>query len=86
MTKNRATTSKGRSYEEIAEYWDKHDVGEVWDRTELVELKVDIRSEKHYYRLDRELSECVNEIAQSRGVSAEALINLWIREKVLGYH
>ena len=86
MTKNRATTAKGRSYEEIGEYWDKHDVGEVLDRTEPVELEVDIRSEKRYYHLDRELSERVNAIAQSRGVSPEALINSWIREKVQGDH
>ena len=82
MSRNRASISKGQSYEEIGEYWDEHDVNEVWDRTKPAEIEVDIRSQKRYYSLERGLSERVNEIAKARGVSPETLVNLWIQEKV----
>lgn len=82
MSKNRASISKGRSYLEIGDYWSEHDLGEVYDQTKPVEIDVDIRSQKHYYSLERSLSERVSAIAKTRGVSPETLINLWIGEKV----
>lgn len=37
------------SYVEAAEDWDSHDLGDVWEKTEAVEIDVDLRSEKFYY-------------------------------------
>ena len=82
MNRNRASISKGRSYAEIGEYWDSHDLAEVFDQTKPVEIEVEIRSQKHYYSLERRLSDQVTAIAKTRGVSPETLVNLWIREKV----
>ncbi len=82
MSRNRASISNGQSYQEIGEYWDEHDAGEVWGLTTPAELEVEIRSQRRYYSLERGLSERVNEIAKARGVSPETLINLWIQEKV----
>jgi len=48
MSKNRKSISQGRSYQEIGEYWDKHDLAEVWGQTEPVEVEVAIRTEKRY--------------------------------------
>lgn len=82
MNRNRASISKGRSYAEIGEYWDSHDLAEVFDQTKPVEIEVEIRSQKHYYSLERRLSDQGTAIAKTRGVSPETLVNLWIREKV----
>jgi len=82
MSSDRASISKGRSYEEVGEYWDEHDASEVWDQGAPVEFEVDIKSQKRYYPLERGLSERVNEIARARGVSPETLVNLWIQERV----
>jgi len=46
MNKNRGSISEGRSYQEIGEYWDAHDLAEVWDQTEPVEVEVVVRTEK----------------------------------------
>lgn len=80
------STKRAREYgstpAEIGEYWDDHDLGEIWDETEPVEIAVDLRSERHYYSIERSLSERVHQIAEARGVSSETLVNLWLQEKV----
>lgn len=82
-SKNITSISKAASYEEIAEYWDTHDLTDVWDQTKPVEFEVDIQSEKRYYPLERDIAEEVNKIARVRGVAVETLLNLWIKEKIV---
>jgi hypothetical protein len=82
MSDHEASISKGRSYEEIGDYWDSHDLSEVWEKTEPVEFEVDLKSERFYYPIERSLSDQVARIAHERGVSPETLVNLWIQEKV----
>jgi hypothetical protein len=82
MSVHKASTSQGRSYEEIGEYWDIHDASEAWDRGEPVEIEFDIKSERRYYPIEKSLSKRLNQIAAAQGVSAETLINLWLQEKV----
>ena len=82
MSRNKSSLSKARSYEEMGAYWDEHDLGDVWDRTQPVEFEVDLKSVKHYYPVDRTLSDKVTRIAREQGISPETLVNLWIQEKV----
>lgn len=82
MARSRSSISKARSYREIGEFWDTHDLAEVWEQTQPVEFKVDIQSEVTYYPLDVTLSARVRSIAKQRGVSPETLLNLWVQEKV----
>ena len=82
MNKGRSTVSQGKSYNEIGDFWDAHDLSDFWDQTEKVEFEVDIKSEITYYSLDKKLSEQIQSIAQRRGVSADTLINLWVQEKL----
>ncbi len=69
-------------YEEIGEYWDTHDAGEAWDKGEPVEFEIDIKSERRYYPVEKTLSQKLNQIARAQGVSAEALINRWLWERI----
>ncbi len=82
MRKSRSTISKAKSYKEIGNFWDTHDLSDYWDQTREVEIEVDIKSEVTYYALDKTLSEQIHSIAQKRGVSADTLINLWVQEKL----
>jgi hypothetical protein len=82
MTKGRRSLSKAKSYKEIGDFWDTHDLSDFWDQPKKVELGVDIKSEIIYYSLDKKLAEKVQSIAQRRGVSADTLINLWVQEKL----
>jgi hypothetical protein len=82
MNKNRSSLSKARSYKEIGDFWDTHDLSEFWDRTKSARFEVDIESEVTYYALDSVLSKKVRTIAHKRGVSADTLLNLWVQEKL----
>jgi hypothetical protein len=82
MRKNKRTISKARTYKEIGEFWDTHDLSDFWEQTKRVKFEVDIQSEITYYSLDKKLAEQVQSIAHRRGVSTDPLINLWVQEKL----
>jgi len=82
MRKGESSISNAKSYKEIGEFWDIHDLSDFWDQTKRVKFEVDIESEITYYSLDKKLAEEVQVIAQKRGISADTLINLWVQEKV----
>ncbi len=82
MKKTKASLSEGQSYEEIGLYWDEHDLSEVWDQTKPADFEVDLKSLKHYYPIERVLSDKLTQMAREQGVSPETLVNLWIQEKV----
>jgi len=84
MKDDRSSISQADSYRKIGEFWDTHDVTDYWDATEPVEFEVEIQSETRYYALDRELAGRMQQIAGSRGIAAETLLNLWVQEKVTG--
>lgn len=82
MVRSRSSISKARSYKEIGEFWDTHDLGDYWDQTKPVEFEVDIKSEAIYYAVEPKLSAKISRIAKKRGVPAETLLNLWLKEKL----
>lgn len=82
MTKSKSSISKANSYQEIGEFWDTHDLNDYWDQTKPVEFEVDIQSEAIYYPVESKLSAKISSIAKQRGVSPEALLNLWLQEKL----
>ena len=82
MNRSKSSLSKARSYKEIGEFWDAHDLADFWDRTKSVKFEVDIQSEVTYYALDSKLSKKVRSIAKKRGVSPDTLLNLWVQEKL----
>ena len=82
MSEGKSTISEARSYREIAEFWDTHDLSDYWDQTEPVEFEVDIQSEATYYAVERQLSQGLAKAADERGVSAETLLNIWVQEKL----
>ena len=82
MVRSKGSISKARSYKEIGEFWDTHDLGDYWDQTKPVEFEVDIKSEAVYYAVEPKLSAKTSRIAKKRGVPAETLLNLWLKEKL----
>ncbi len=82
MHEGRTSISKARSYKEIGEFWDTHDLADYWEQTQPVEFELDIQSEVTYYPLEVTLADKVRAMAKQRGVSSEALLNLWVKEKL----
>jgi hypothetical protein len=56
MRKYKGLISKAKSYKEIGEFWDTHDLTEFWDQTKKTSFEVDIESEVTYYSLDKRLA------------------------------
>ena len=79
MAENKSSISKKKSYREIGEYWDSHDLP---DDSKEVQFSVELNSDVHYFALENVLSARLREIASKRGVSTETLVNLWLQEKV----
>lgn len=80
----RSSISNATSYEEIGEFWDEHDTADYWDQTYPVEFTINLgpKSKVTYYGIDKRLSEKIRAVAESRGMSAEKLLNLWVQEKL----
>jgi hypothetical protein len=82
MTENKSSISKAESYQATGDYWDAHDLGEVWDKTKEADFQVDLQSSIFYYAVENSLSSKLHSIARQKGVSAETLVNLWLQEKI----
>lgn len=74
----KSSISKARSYKEIGEFWDTHDLGDYWDQTKPVEFEVDIKSEAVYYAIEPKLSAKISRIREKTrracGDSVESVV------------
>jgi len=82
MRKHKSSISKAKSYREIGEFWDTHDLSEYWERTKAAGFRINIQSEVTYYALDNELSSKIRALSKQKGISADTLLNLWVQEKL----
>jgi hypothetical protein len=74
-------TKHFQNLEEAGQFWDSHDSADYEKNMADVECEIDIKRRTFLVPLDRDLYRKVQSIAQKKGVSAEALLNMWILEK-----
>ena len=82
MKTSRSSVAKARSYAEIGEFWDEHDLSDFWGKTRKVRFDVVVEPEATYYPIERGLSEKIQSVARKHGVSSDALVNLWLEQKI----
>ncbi|MFZ2071467.1 MAG: CopG family antitoxin [Halobacteriota archaeon] len=83
MTKNKSEKlPRFRSLDELVKFFDTHDLGEYWTEMPDAHFEVDIKRKRHLFALDSELANKVIEIAKTRKISSETLINAWLKEKI----
>jgi len=82
MRKNKSSISKARSYVEIGEFWDQHDLSDFWGKSKKVKFDVVLEPEATYYPVEKSLSEKIQSVASKQGVSSNALVNRWLEQKV----
>ena len=70
------------SIEELARFWDSHDLMDYWDQTREASFEVDIQRRMFLTALEPGLAKKLTECARKQGVSTETLINVWLTEKV----
>ncbi len=78
----RSSISKARTYAEMGDFWDEHDLSEYWGQTRSVRAAVSLESEESLYAVEKDLSDTIRRAAKERGVSPHTLVNLWLQEKV----
>jgi len=72
-----------KSIEEAAEFWDTHSLADYEDFQKDIDFEVELKSEKNYFAIEKELSENIDKIAHLKGILPETLVNLWLKEKIL---
>ena len=79
---NRPKIPQTDSIEELARFWDTHDLTDFEDELEEVTEPVFEHSAVVKIHLQPHEIEAVKEIAQTKGIGSEELIREWIREKI----
>ena len=82
MKQSRSSISRARSYAEIGEFWDEHDLSDFWKKTKKVKFDVVLEPEATYYPVEKNLSEKIQLVARKQGVSSDTLVNLWLEQKI----
>ena len=83
MSKSKSKTlPRFGSLDELVKFFDTHDLGEYWTEMPEAHFEVEIKRKTHLFAIDTELANKLTEIAESREISSEALINVWLKEKI----
>ena len=73
------------SYEEEANWWDKHDLTEFWDELEDVDIVFELdkpRTESLVLRVQKNIKEKLQKVARSKGLNVSTLARMWLMEKL----
>jgi len=78
----KSSVSNARTYAQMGEFWDEHDLSDFWGKTKAARADVELESEESLYAIEKGLSETIRREAKERGVSPHTLVNLWLQEKI----
>lgn len=82
MKKAKTPISKARSYAEIGEFWDEHDLNDYWGKTKKVQFEAVLEPEATYYAVSKKLSDKIELEARKHGVRSGALVERWLEQKI----
>ena len=73
------------SYEEEADWFDKHDLADYWHDLELVDIEFQLEKPKEeniVIRVQKPIKERLERIARRKGLNISSLTRMWIMEKL----
>jgi CopG antitoxin of type II toxin-antitoxin system len=73
------------SLDELAEFFDTHDMGAYEEDLPAVHFDVNLQRRTHLVAIDEEINSKLTEIAEQEQMPTEALVNSWLREKISSY-
>ena len=74
---------KFSSVEDLVKFFDTHDLGEYWDQMPEALFDINIEKRRHIFTIEEDIADKLTEIAKSKKVPSQVLINLWLKEKIL---
>jgi len=72
------------SLDDLVEFFDTHDLGDSWDQMPEAAFDIDLQRRTHLVAVDEDLVARIVEVARTRRISSEALVNALLREKLAG--
>jgi butyrate kinase len=78
----RSRLPKTDSIKQLAAFWDRHDLTDFADQLEEVTEPAFVQGTTIPVPLEADEAEAVARLAQAKGISREALIHAWVRQKV----
>ena len=75
----KSAISKGKTIEEIGDFWDTHSLADHWGDTRGASFTVRA-TRRMRVTIDSEVYSQIEVLARQRGISPETLINLWVVE------
>jgi hypothetical protein len=86
MAKNKSKKlPKFDSLDRLVDFFDTHDMGEYWDEMPEAHFEIDVKKRTHFFPLDADLAEKLDQIAKKKKTRSEVLIKSWLKEKILEY-
>ena len=83
MSNDKSSSISGAtSKDSIGEFWDSHDLADHWEQTKAVAVQVNPARRTRLIGIESDLIGPIRSAARAKGVSAERLVNEWIRERV----
>jgi len=83
MGKSKAKTlPRSKSLDELVEFFETHDMGEYWDQMPEAHFDIEIKKRTHLVAIDAEVADKLTEIAKSKKIPSEALVNSWLKERL----
>ena len=84
MTNEKTSSiSRTETIEQIADFWDTHSLADYADRVKEVEMTFDSAVRRPVVGVEPELLEALRQIAKTRHISTQTLVNLWLQQKCL---
>ena len=71
-----------KTVEEAAVFWDTHSTADYWDEMEDVDVKIELKDENEYIKIDQQLLQQIQMVAHAKKVSSRQLVTEWLREKL----
>lgn len=68
------------STNELVDFFDSNDMGDYLEQMPEANFEIKIKSRKHLIALEQDVVTQVSQIAKTKKVSSEALINSWLKE------
>ncbi len=68
--------------DELVDLFDTQDMGDYWERMPEAQFDIDIQNRTYLVAIDADIANKLVELAREQDISAESLINSWLREKI----